>query len=70
MRVGVGLPIISVNMAMMLWNVAVLRIPPFHQPSYGPPERMVAPGLPSMAKRVCIAAPTDWSPRMSAGSRL
>ena len=38
-------------------NAAVLRMPPFHQPSYGPPERMVAPGLPSAARRECIAAP-------------
>ena len=30
---GVGLPIISVRIAMMLWNAAVLRMPPFHQPS-------------------------------------
>ncbi len=59
-RCGVGLPIISVSSAITLWNVAVLRMPPFHQPSYGPPERIVAPGLPSTASRVCIAAPNDW----------
>ena len=33
-------------------------------------NRIVAPGLFSIARRVCIAAPSDWSPRMSAGSRL
>ena len=70
MRVGVGLPIISVSIAMVLWKVAVLRMPPFHQPSYGPPERIVAPPFPSSASRVCIAAPSDCSPRMSTGSRL
>jgi hypothetical protein len=59
-----------VSSAIVLWNAAVLRIPPFHQPSYGPPERIVAPGLPSIASRVCIAAPSAWNPRMIAGSRL
>ena len=41
---------------MVLWNAAVLRMPPFHQPSYGPPDRIVAPGLPSAASRVCSAS--------------
>ncbi len=31
----------------MLWKLPVLRMPPFHQPSYGPPDAIVAPGLPS-----------------------
>ena len=57
MRIGVGLPIISVRIAITLWNEAVLRIPPFHHPSYGPPERIVAPGFPSAASHECIAAP-------------
>ena len=29
----------------MLWNAAVLRMPPFHQPSYAPPDAIVAPGF-------------------------
>jgi hypothetical protein len=32
-RIGVGLPIVSVRMAMMLWKFPVFRMPPFHQPS-------------------------------------
>src|SRR5437870_12669333 len=52
-RIGVGLPIISVRIARMLWNAAVLRMPPFHHPSYDPPDREVAPGLPSTASRDC-----------------
>jgi hypothetical protein len=30
--IGVGLPMVSVNRPIMLWNVAVVRRPPFHQP--------------------------------------
>ena len=32
---------------MVLWKAAVFRMPPFHQPSYDPPDLAVAPGLPS-----------------------
>jgi hypothetical protein len=32
-RIGVGLPIVSVRMAMMLWKFPVFLMPPFHHPS-------------------------------------
>ena len=69
-RIGVGLPIVSVRIAMMLWKFPVFRMPPFHQPSYGPPDAIVAPGFPSAASRWCMCVPSACSPRISSGSRL
>ena len=54
MRIGVGLPIISVRIAIMLWNAAVFRMPPFHQPSYGPPDASSRPACPR--RRAACAA--------------
>ena len=36
-----------------------MRSPPFHHVEYPAPRRIVAPGLPSTAKRLCIDAPRD-----------
>src|SRR5690242_10782429 len=38
-RIGVGLPMVSVRMPIMLWKYAVVLKPPFHQVEYNLPER-------------------------------
>ena len=59
---GVGLPMLSVRMPIWLWKYDVVRMPPLNQVEYGAPVRITAPGLPSAARRVWIAAPTVSMP--------
>ena len=67
---GVGLPIVSVRIPIWLWKYDVVRMPPLNQVEYGAPVRITAPGLPSTASRVWMAAPTVSMPSGISGSKL
>ena len=48
---GVGLPIVSVRMPIMLWKYAIVRRPPFHHVEYDDIDRDTTPGLCSSSAR-------------------
>ena len=48
MLIGVGFPIVSVRMPIMLWKCEVVRRPPLNHVEYDMPSRVVTPGFPSL----------------------
>src|SRR5262245_34467751 len=67
---GVGLPIDSVRIPIMLWKYVVVRRPPLYHVEYVAFERIVTPGLFSAMKRLCIAPATSSNSESTKGSKL
>src|SRR5690554_1873342 len=65
---GVGPPIISVKIPIMLWKCVVVLNPPLYQVEKVDPSNLVKPGLFSAFRRLYIAAPTASIPVTIMGS--